>query len=386
MFSQKATRIPPFYVMEVLERAQELEQSGRAIIHLEVGEPDFPTARYICEAAYNAIRAGETRYTHSMGLPRLRQAIADHYNRKFNLELNPEQVIVTSGTSPALLLLFMGLLNQGDEVILSNPYYASYPNFIEYLGGRPVYVYTCEDEGFSLTADAVARALTAKTCAILVNSPSNPTGHVMHPKTIRALAELAGSVPVISDEIYQGLVYKGGDHTILEYTDNAFVLNGFSKLYAMTGWRLGYLIAPPGYMRTLQNLQQHFFICANSFVQHAGIAALEGPQDYVKEMVATYNERRKFIVRRLKQIGFGIASEPSGAYYVLANAKQFNPDSLELSRHILENVGVAVTPGIDFGEGAQGYLRFSYANSIQNISIGLDRVDNLLNEQKSNKV
>ena len=380
MFSQKAARIPPFYVMEVLERAQEMERSGRNIIHFEVGEPDFPTAPHICEAAYSALRAGETKYTHSMGLPQLRQAIADYYKRKFNIELSPEQVIVTSGTSPALLLLFMGLLNEGDEVIMSNPYYASYPNFVEYLGGRPVYVYTREDEGFSLTPDAVARAFTPKTRAVLVNSPSNPTGHVMSPGTIRALAEIAGSVPIISDEIYQGLVYKGEDHTILEYTDNAFVLNGFSKLYAMTGWRLGYLIAPPQYMRTLQNLQQHFFICANSFVQHAGIAALEGDQEHVRKMVATYDKRRRYTIERLKQIGFGIASEPTGAYYVLANAREFSPDSLELSWRILEDAGVAVTPGIDFGDGAQGYLRFSYANNIGNIREGLDRVDYLLNK------
>ncbi len=380
MFSQKAARIPPFYVMEVLERAQEMERSGRNIIHFEVGEPDFPTAPHICEAAYSALRAGDTKYTHSMGLPQLRQAIADNYNRKFNLELSPEQVIVTSGTSPALLLLFMGLLNDGDEVIMSNPYYASYPNFVEYLGGRPVYVYTREAEGFSLTPDAVAHAFTPKTRAVLLNSPSNPTGHVMYPETMGALAEIAGSVPIISDEIYQGLVYEGEDHTILEYTDNAFVLNGFSKLYAMTGWRLGYLIAPPEYMRTLQNLQQHFFICANSFVQHAGIAALEGDQDYVKEMVATYDKRRRYTIKRLKQIGFGIASEPTGAYYVLANAREFSPDSLALSWRILEDAGVAVTPGIDFGRGAEGYLRFSYANSIENIREGLDRVDNLLNK------
>ncbi|MDF1558428.1 MAG: pyridoxal phosphate-dependent aminotransferase [ANME-2 cluster archaeon] len=379
MFSQRAAKIPPFYVMEVKERAQEMEHSGRDIIHFEVGEPDFPTAPHICEAAYNALRAGETKYTHSLGLPQLRQAIADNYNRKFDLEIRPEQVIVTSGTSPALLLLFMGLLDEGDEVILSNPYYASYPNFVEYLGGRPVYVYTHENEGFSLTPDAVASAFTPRTRAVLLNSPSNPTGHVMYPETLRALAENTGNVPIISDEIYQGLVYKGEDHTILEYTNNAFVLNGFSKLYAMTGWRLGYLIAPQEYMRTLQNLQQHFFICANNFVQHAGIAALQGPQDHVKEMVATYDTRRSYAIERLKQIGFGIGSEPAGAYYVLANAKEFDHDSLELSHRLLEDAGVAVTPGIDFGDGAQGYLRFSYANSMDNIREGFDRIDNLLN-------
>ncbi len=195
---------------------------------------------------------------------------------------------------------------------------------------------------------------------------------------MRSISEIAGKIPVISDEIYQGLVYKGKDHSILEYTSNAFVLNGFSKLYAMTGWRLGYLIAPQEYIRPLQKLQQNFFICANSFVQHAGIAALIGPQEHVKEMVSTYNTRRKFMIRRLKDIGFGINYEPDGAYYVLANARKFSKDSLELSRRILEEAGVAVTPGIDFGDGAKGYIRFSYANSIENIREGMDRIEKYL--------
>ena len=379
MFSKKAARIPPFYVMEVLERAEELERAGRDIVHLEVGIPDFPTASHISVAAYEAIKAGETKYTHSMGLLQLRESVAGYYNRKFNLDLSAGQVIITSGTSPALLMLFMGLLDKGDEVVMSNPYYSAYPNFVEYMDGKPVFVYTREDEGFSLTPDTVARKITPRTRALLINSPANPTGHVMYPKTMQGLAEVAGDIPVISDEIYQGLVYKGKDHSILEYTDNAFVLNGFSKLFAMTGWRLGYLIAPPEYIRPLQKIHQNFFICANSFVQHAGIAALEGPQDYVQEMVATYDKRRKYILQRLKDMGFGIGSEPTGAFYVLANAKEFSEDSLELSRRILDKAGVAVTPGIDFGDGAEGYLRFSYANSLENIREGLDRIEEYLN-------
>lgn len=379
MFSQKAARIPPFHVMEVLERAQELERTGKDIVHLEVGIPDFPTAPHITEAAYQAIKAGETKYTHSMGLLRLRESVAAYYNRKFSLDLGAEQVIITSGTSPAMLLLFMGLLDSGDEVVMSNPYYAAYPNFVEYMGGRPVFVYTREEEGFSLTPDAVRQQITPRTRAVLINSPANPTGHVMYPETIQGLVEAAGDISIISDEIYQGLIYKGRDHSILEFTDNAFVLNGFSKLYAMTGWRLGYLIAPPEYIRALQKIQQNFFICANSFVQHAGIAALEGPQEHVKEMVDTYDKRRKYILKRLREVGFGIGSEPAGAYYVLANAKEFGSDSIELSSQLLEDAGVAVTPGIDFGDGAEGYLRISYANSLENIMEGLDRIDSYLN-------
>ncbi len=368
----------PFYVMEVLERAQELERSGRSIIHLEIGEPDFPTAPHICEAASVALKAGETKYTHSMGLIELRNAVAEYYNTKFDLEINADQVIVTSGTSPALLLLFMGLLEQGDEVIMSNPYYACYPNFVEYQGGKPVFVHTRENEGFSLEPEAVKSSITTRTKAVLINSPCNPTGHVMYPGTMKAIVEAAGNIPVISDEIYQGLIYEGKDHSILEYTDNAFVLNGFSKLYAMTGWRLGYLISPPGYIRPLQKLAQNVFICANSFVQRAGIAALQGPQEHVRQMIATYDSRRRFMLGRLREIGFGVKREPDGAYYILANAKEFGEESLELSRSILEEAGVAVTPGIDFGNGAEGYLRFSYANSMENIREGMGRIERYL--------
>jgi aspartate/methionine/tyrosine aminotransferase len=261
---------------------------------------------------------------------------------------------------------------------MSNPYYACYPNFVEYLGGKPVFEYTHEDAGFSLEPEGAARKITDKTKAILINSPCNPTGSVMYPETMRGIAEAAGKVPVISDEIYQGLIYKGKDYSILEFTDNAFVLNGFSKLYAMTGWRLGYLIAPPEYIRPLQKLQQNFFICANSFVQHAGVAALRGTQEHVKEMVATYDKRRRYILKRLRETGFGVKNEPEGAYYVLANAGEFGSDSLELSRRILEDAGVAVTPGIDFGDGAAGYIRFSYANSLDNIREGMDRIEKYL--------
>ncbi len=385
MFSLKSEKIPPFHVMEVLERAQELERSGKSIIHLEIGEPDFPTAPHICEAALSALKAGNTKYTHSLGILELREAIAEHYNHKFGLHISASQVIVTSGTSPAMLLLFMGLLEQDDEVIISNPYYACYPNFVEYQGGKPIFVYKYEDEGFSLRPDAVEDAITSRTKAVLINSPCNPTGHVMYPGTMKAIVEAAGDVPVISDEIYQGLIYKGKDHSILEYTDNAFVLNGFSKLYAMTGWRLGYLIAPPEYIRPLQKLAQNFFICANSFVQHSGIAALRGPQVHVKQMVETYDKRRRFILQRCREIGFGVKREPEGAYYILANVRDFGNDSLELSRSILDEAGVAVTPGIDFGDGAQGYLRFSYANSMENIREGMDRIERYLSNRKTSK-
>lgn len=373
--SDKAMTLPPFIVMDVLERAQALERSGRSIIHLEVGEPDFPTPAHICEAASRALEAGETKYTHSLGLLSLREAVANYYNDKFRLDLHADRVIITSGTSPALLLLFMGLLEPGNEVIMSNPYYACYPNFVKCTGGKPRFIYTREENGFTLQPEAVSKAISPDTRAVLINSPANPTGRVMRPGDYRGICEAAGDVPVISDEIYQGLVYKGQDHSVLEFTDNAFVLNGFSKLYAMTGWRLGYLIVPAECIRPLQKVQQNLFICANSFVQHAGVAALQGPQDHVLEMVAEYDRRRQYMLKRLKAMGFGITCEPEGAYYVLANAKAFGTDSLLLSQAILEDAGVAVTPGIDFGDGAEGYLRFSYSNSLANIKEAMDRLE-----------
>ncbi|MDK2831972.1 MAG: (5-formylfuran-3-yl)methyl phosphate transaminase [Methanolobus sp.] len=382
MLSEKVANIPPFYVMEVLERAQQLEEEGRSIIHLEIGEPDFPTASHICDAAKAAMCAGNTRYTHSQGLIELRQAIAKNYKDRFDVDIDPGQIIVTSGTSPAMLLLFLALIDQGDEIIMSNPHYACYPNFVTTAGGVPDFIYTNEDNGFMLQPDELATHINPNTKAILINSPSNPTGQVLPAETLQRIAKVAGDVPVISDEIYQGLVYEGEDHTILEYTDNAFVLNGFSKLYAMTGWRLGYLISPMQYVRTLQKVQQNLFISTNAFVQHAGVAALEGPQEQTLEMVKTYNERRLYLIKRLRGIGFDIKVEPKGAYYVLADARKFSEDSLALSRQILEDIGVAVTPGIDFGQGGEGHLRFSYANSLGNIKEGMDRLEKYLNKER----
>jgi len=381
--SGRITNIPPFYVMEVLERAHELEREGRSIIHLEIGEPDFPTASHICETANAAMCAGETKYTHSLGLPELRDAIANNYKQKFNVDVSPEQIIITSGTSPAMLLVCMALLDQGDQVIMSNPHYACYPNFIRAVGGDPDFVYTNKDNGFVMKAEAVSSKINEKTKAILINSPSNPTGQIIPVHEMKELVKSAGAVPIISDEIYQGLVYEDEDHTILEFTENAFVLNGFSKLYAMTGWRLGYLVAPVKHMRTLQKMQQNFFISTNSFVQKAGIAALTGPQEHVKEMVKIYDKRRLYLLERIRDIGFEVKCEPKGAYYILADARKFGEDSLELSRRILDDIGVAVTPGIDFGKGAEGHLRFSYANSLENIKEGMDRIADYFAEKKS---
>jgi len=376
MIAKRAQQIKPFIVMEVLEKAQAMEREGISIIHLEVGEPDFDAPGCVREAVTRALNKGMTHYTNSLGEPELRYAICEHYSRTYNVSVDPEQVIVTSGTSPAMLLLFSSLLEKDDEVIVSNPHYACYPNFIYFIEGKPTFVPVFEEDGFQYRPEAIKKKLTSKTKAIIINSPSNPTGNLLSETRMRALTEF--SPFIISDEIYHGLVYEGREHSILEYTDRAFVLNGFSKLYAMTGLRLGYLIAPKKFIRPMQKMQQNFFISVNATVQHAGIAALSESDTDVIRMKETYNKRRKFMIKRLKEIGFRITVEPTGAFYVFANAKHFSNNSYEFAFDILEKAHVGVTPGIDFGSGGEGYIRFSYATSMENIAIGMDRIEHYI--------
>ncbi len=376
--SSKADKIPPFIVMDVLERAQTMQrEEGADVIHLEVGEPDFQTPPCIVEAGIQAIRDARTHYTHSLGLIELREAIAEYYYTHYAVSVSPEHILVTSGTSPAMLILFGALLEAGDEVILSNPHYACYPNFITMFDGTPSYVDVYEENGFQYTEEGIRGRMTEKTKGILINSPSNPTGNLLSPEVMQDIAKL--SIPVISDEIYHGLVYEGRAHSILEYMENAFVLNGFSKLFAMTGWRLGYIIAPQSFVRPLQKLQQNLFICANSFVQWAGVTALKEAEPDTLNMKDLYNTRRKHLIQGLRDIGFGVTVEPTGAFYVFANARTFGDNSYKLAFDILEHAKVAVTPGIDFGSNGEGYLRFSYANSLEHIQEGLRRIDEYLN-------
>lgn len=362
--------------MDVLEKAQELERRGEPVIHLEVGEPDFDTPECINEAGYRAICEGKTHYTHSMGLIELREAIAEDYWNKYRVKVSPEQILVASGTSPAMLLLFSTLLNSGDEVILSNPYYPCYPNIIRFVDGVPIFVEVLEEEGFQYLPEMIGEKLSPKVKGIMINSPSNPTGNIMSGERMKRIAQF--SPYIISDEIYHGLVYEGEEHSLLEFTDRAFVINGFSKLYAMTGWRLGYLIAPKEFIRPMQKIQQNLFISASSFSQWAALAGLKKAEKDVKKMRETYDQRRRFLIPRLKELGFGITVEPTGAFYILANAKRFSKDSYRLAFDILQEAKVGVAPGIDFGTNAEGYLRFCYANSMENIVEGMNRLERYL--------
>ena len=363
--------------MEVIERAFALERAGVRVAHLEIGEPHFDPPPAAVEACGRALRAGETHYTDSRGLAELREAIAADLKRRFGVDPGADRVLVTNGTSPAMLLVFSLLLDPGDEVIHAAPHYPCYPNFIRYCGGVPVSVTTRPETGYALAPADVERALSPRTRAIIVSSPANPTGAVQSAETLRALAALGP--PLISDEIYDGLVYDGASTTsALQVSDDAFVLDGFSKRYAMTGFRLGYVVAPEWALRPLQIMQQSLFISANHFVQRAGIAALAAGAAAVEAMRLACEERRRVLVEGLRDLGFEIPHLPQGAFYVLARAAHFGSDSRHLAFELLERAHVGAAPGIDFGPEGEGMLRFCYAVSEATIEQALASLGRVL--------
>jgi aspartate/methionine/tyrosine aminotransferase len=374
--SARAQAVRPFVVMDVVARAKELESQGRDIVRMDVGDPDLPTPDVITRAAEAAMEAGDTGYTQSLGLPDLRDAVSARFLSKYGVTVDRDGIVVTQGTSPAMLLMFGALLDPGDEVILSDPCYPAYPNYINFLGGVPVHVRARAEDGFRMRIDEIEAAITPRTRCIMINSPSNPTGTVLPPADLAAIAALAEThgLYVASDEIYHGLDFEGSDHTILEYTDRAFVLNGFSKLYSMTGWRLGYLVAPRAFVRPAEAIQQNFFLCANHFVQVAGTAALLKADPDIARMRAIYDERRRYLVPALRGLGLTIDSPPTAAFYVFADASGWGSDSLALTYRLIEEAGVAAAPGVDFGPGGEGFLRFSYVTDIERLRLGVARL------------
>lgn len=378
MISQLIDNISPFIVMEVLEKASQMEKEGINVIHMEVGEPDFDIPEKIKHTSDTAIRTGHTHYTHSLGDAELRKTIANYYYKEYKVKVNANNVIITTGSSAAILLVLGALINPDDEVIISNPGYACYDNFIKFVHGKIVDVPVYSNNGFQYSPKEIKKRITNRTKAIFINSPMNPTGNLLKGEIMKEISELDSLV--ISDEIYHGLTYGEKAHTILEYTKNAVVVSGFSKSYAMTGLRLGYCICPDKFIRPIQKLQQNLFICANSVAQQCGITALNECDSELQEMNAIYNERRIFLIKRLKELGFKIPVEPQGAFYVFVDCSHLSNNSYELAFDMLEKAHIGVTPGVDFGSNGEGFLRFSYANSLENLKEGLNRLEKYLKE------
>jgi aspartate/methionine/tyrosine aminotransferase len=377
-FATRAAAIQPFLAMEVMERAFALERAGARVIHLEIGEPDFPPPPAAVEACREALRGGETHYTDSRGLPELRAAIAVDKGARAGVAVDPERVLVTQGTSPAMLLVFGLLVEPGGEVLIPTPHYPCYPNFVRFCGGTPVYVPADPAAGWQVDPDAVARATTPRTCAIVLGSPANPTGAIQDAERLAALGRLGP--PLVSDEIYDGLVLDGAHApSALAACPGAFVLDGFSKRYAMTGFRLGFLVAPDARaLRPLQVMQQNLFISANHFVQRAGVAALAHGEATRAAMVEAYTRRRGMLVEGLRALGLRVPAPPRGAFYVFADARAFGGDSRRLAFDLLERAHVAVTPGVDFGAAGEGWLRFSLSAPDAAIEEALARLSRAL--------
>jgi aspartate/methionine/tyrosine aminotransferase len=377
-FAARAAVIEPFLAMEVLERALALERAGARVIHLEIGEPDAPPPPAAVAACARALAAGETRYTDSRGLPALRAAIAADKAARAGAPVDPRHVLVTSGTSPAMLLVFGLLVDGGGEVVIPTPHYPCYPNFVRFCGGTPVFVQTRAEDGWRVDPDAVRRALGPRTRAIVTGSPANPTGAVQDEAALRALGALG--VPLVADEIYDGLLFDGvRAPSALACCAGAFVLDGFSKRYAMTGFRLGFVIAPDdAALRALQVMQQNLFISASEFAQRAGIAALAEGEATRRAMVDAYQRRRGLLVDGLRKLGFAVPAPPQGAFYVFADARAFDADSRRLALDLLERAHVAVTPGIDFGAAGEGWLRFALSAPDAAIEEALARIGRVL--------
>ncbi|MFB6107066.1 MAG: aminotransferase class I/II-fold pyridoxal phosphate-dependent enzyme [Halobacteriaceae archaeon] len=375
MPSERARQTTDFEAMNVLERANAMDD----VVHLEVGEPDFDPPSAVVDRAVASLRAGDVRYTEARGTPALRRAIAAHYERTYGVTVAPERVVVTPGSSPALALTTLALVDPGDEVVLTDPHYACYPNFVTLADGRVRTVPLAREDGFRVDPAALAEALPGAR-ALLLNSPANPTGAVLPGATLEAAVAAAADAGarVVSDEIYHGLSYDAETRSVLEYTDEAFVLDGVSKRYGMTGWRLGWVVVPPDFVDAVNRLAQNLLICAPSFVQDAAVEALRTPPSFLADVRETYRERRDYLVDAVADWpGVTAGYEPGGAYYLLVDASDVFADAFAAADAFLD-AGVAVTPGPDFGAAAGDYVRLSYATDTESLAAADRRVRALL--------
>ncbi len=371
---------------DVLARAKALEAQGREIIHLEIGEPDFDTPAHIVEAAVRALHEGHTHYTPAAGIPELREAIARHIRRSRGIDVGPEHVVVTPGAKPIMFFTILALLESGDEAIYPNPGFPIYESMIRFVGATPVPLPLREENGFRFDPDEFRRLVTDRTRLIILNSPQNPTGGVLTREDLEAVAEVARErdITVLSDEVYERILYEGEHVSIAALPDmqpRTVLLDGFSKTYAMTGWRLGYGVMPVELAEQITKLMVNSNSCTAAFTQWAGIAALEGPQDATVAMVAAFRERRDVIVEGLNRIPGFRCARPAGAFYVFPNVEGTGIPSAELADYLLETAGVAVLDGACFGEYGKGYLRLSYANSVENIRRALERIEEALRKR-----
>ncbi len=376
--------IAPFHVMELMARARQLEQAGRDIVHMEVGEPDFPSARPIVEAGRQALAEGRTGYTEAAGIPALRQAISDHYRRVYDLDIPAERILLTPGASGALLLAMGLLVNPGDEVLMADPSYPCNRNFVRFMGGQEQRCAVGPDTGYQLDADLVERHAGPATVALMLASPSNPTGTALPPAQLEALLDWArhSGRAVVVDEIYHGLTYGEPAASALKYSDQALVINSFSKYFGMTGWRLGWLVVPDTHVREAEKLAQNLFISPSAPAQYAALAAFQDDTlEILEQRRIEFGRRRDYLVPALRQLGFKIPVTPQGAFYVYGDSSAFGDDSFALAQRAIEEGGVAITPGIDFGRWrAEQHIRFAYTTSMERLQEGVRRLSQLLGE------
>lgn len=382
-FATRMSRLGTETAFDMLAKAKALEAQGKEILHFEIGEPDFDTPENIKEAAIQALRDGYTHYCPAPGIPELREVIAAHIRKTRNIPVTPEEVVVTPGAKPIMFFTILACVNEGDEVIYPNPGFPIYESMINFVGGKPVPMPLLEKYDFSFDMDLFASKISEKTKLVILNSPNNPTGGIIPGEDLKKVADLLRDKPIyiLSDEIYQGMQYSGTPVSIASLPgmkDQTIILDGFSKMYAMTGWRLGYGIANKTLAAHLGKLIVNSNSCTATFIQKAGIEALTGPQEASQQMVQTFKRRRDLIVKGLNAIPGVRCAMPHGAFYAFPNVESFGKKSDDIANYLLNEAGIACLAGTAFGEFGEGFLRFSYANSEENIQKGLERLGKAL--------
>jgi aspartate/methionine/tyrosine aminotransferase len=387
IFADRMKALETETAFEVLAKAKALEKQGKDIVHLEIGEPDFDTPKNIKDAATKALSAGYTHYTPSAGMPEVKQVIAEYISKTRKLDVKPEEVVITPGGKPIIFFSMLALVSARDEVMYPNPGFPVYESLIKFVDAKPVPIPLKEENEFSFDPEYVKKKITKKTKMIILNSPENPTGGVIPREQLKVIAdclENRDDVFVLSDEIYSRIIYEGKPESISQFPgmkDKTIILDGFSKTYAMTGWRLGYGVMRKDLAGKMAQLMTNSNSCTNVFVQLAGVEALKGPQTEPEKMVAEFKKRREVIVNGLNEIKGITCTKPHGAFYAFPNITGTGMNSRKLGDHLLQNAGVAVLPGISFGEYGEGYLRLSFANSVENIKKALDRIEKSLKKR-----